>query len=108
MNSCLRTCNKSVLCDILVAGVCCPPVITPAELGNSATLMIDGQALVVSIRKPQNTLTFGGFADAFVRSVFSAGKDYSCVHILFDRYYATSIKLIPVKGVPNTTNLCDV
>ena len=49
MNSCLRTGNKSVLCDILIAGVCCPPVITPAELGNGATLMIDGQALVVSI-----------------------------------------------------------
>ena len=103
--SSLHTGNKSLLYDILFAGVPCPPIIASGDLGNHATFMIDGQALVVGIGKPPKALTFGDLADAFVKSVLSAGKKYCCVHIFFDRYYAVLIKIL-VNGVQNTTNLC--
>ena len=39
----------------------------------NATLIIDGQALVVAIGKPTGVVTFGDLANTFVQAVLSAG-----------------------------------
>ena len=55
-------------------------------------LVIDGQALVIAIGKPQAAKTFGDLSDIFVKSVFQSGKHFQCIDVLFDRYYEHSIK----------------
>ncbi len=42
---------------------------------SSSCLVIDGQALVVTLGKADNALTFGDLADAYVRAVLFAGSN---------------------------------
>ena len=57
-------------------------------------MLIDGQALVVALGKPQNTHlgTFGDYASLFLNVVFGYGKNFARIDILFDRYNDLTIK----------------
>ena len=90
MNGTLRIGNKSALVDMLTEHVVCPDEI---ELNDSSScLIIDGQALVVSLGKPNNAETFGNLADAYVRAVLKAGTTYQQIDVVFDRYREETIK----------------
>ena len=90
MNGTLRTGNKSVLAEKLTEDIVCPEAI---ELHDSSSyLIIDGQALVVALGKPDNAVTFGDLADIYVRAVLKAGSKYQRVDIVFDRYREETIK----------------
>ena len=60
----------------------------------SSTLIIDGQALVVSLGKPQKQVcyTFGDFARMFNQAVFQYGRHFSRIDVVFDRYDQMSVK----------------
>jgi hypothetical protein len=67
----------------------CPDSITPHQ---PATIIIDGQALVVAVGKPVGAITFGDFADTFYIAVIQIGRTYTRIDIIFDRYRVISIK----------------
>ena len=90
MNGSLRTGNKSVLIDKLTDGINCPESIDLN--GKTACLVIDGQALVVSLGKPNDCSSFGDLADTFVQAVLQMGKRYHRIDVVFDRYRQLSIK----------------
>lgn len=92
MNGVLRTGSKAVLSDILAKGIPCPATLVPAEFGDAATLIIDGQALTVSINKPKGITTFRDLSDLFRKSVLQAGASFDRIDITFDRYYEVSVK----------------
>jgi len=71
MNGTFRTGNKSLLADKLTEGITCPEDIELHE--SSSCLTVDGQTLVVAVRKPDNTYTFGDFADTYTTAVLNAG-----------------------------------
>ena len=52
----------------------------------TSCLLIDGMALVATIGKPNDALTFGDYAEAFQSAVLNAGSRYDQIHVLFDRY----------------------
>ena len=58
----------------------------------NASLIIDGQALVVSLGCPPHAKTFSDFADVFVASVLHAGAHYHRIDVVFDRYKPDSVK----------------
>ena len=68
----LRTGQKSILTDEICTRVNCFDDYTVPE---NSTLVIDGQALVVALGKPQKHMctTFGEFATVFVKAVFQYG-----------------------------------
>ena len=90
MNGTLRTVNKSVLADILTEHVVCPDEIELHD--TSSCLIIDGQALVVSLGMPDNAVTFGDLADTYVRAVLKVGTSYQRIDVVFDRYMEETIK----------------
>ncbi|KAL5011200.1 hypothetical protein ScPMuIL_011718, partial [Solemya velum] len=49
-------------------------------------------ALVVTLRKPENVVTFGDLADIYVKAVVKAGLNYHWIDIVFDRYRNETIK----------------
>jgi len=57
MNGSLRTGNKSILAHVITEGIDCPEIINLHD--TSSCLIIDGQALVVALGKPENAQTFG-------------------------------------------------
>ena len=59
MNGNLRSGNKALLMEVLTNGIVCPPTI---ELDEGVTSIIDGQALICAIGKPQGAATFGDLA----------------------------------------------
>ena len=91
-NGTLRTGSKADLYEVFTAGILCPPNIDSTDLGEAATLIIDGQAMVKSIGKPQKAVTFGGLADVFVGAVLQSGTQFKLIDVVFDRYYEKSIK----------------
>jgi hypothetical protein len=90
MNGTLRTGNKSVLPDILTEHVVRPDEIELHD--TSSCLIIDGQALVVSLEKPDNAVTFGDMADTYVKAVLKVGTSYQRIDVVFDRYREETIK----------------
>lgn len=92
VNGNLRSGSKAVLSQLLTPDVPCPPALCSDELGDEATLIIDGQALIIAIGKPQGASTFGDLADTFIAGVLQSGASYHRVDVLFDRYYEVSIK----------------
>ena len=90
MNGSMRIRNKSVLGDILVEGISCPEAIQLNE--RSAGLVIDGQALIVAIGKPQHAETFGDLSDTYVNSVLLQGFQFQRIDVVFDRYCDVFIK----------------
>ena len=82
----------SLFADILTAGIPFPNSLEATDLEDEAMLVIDGQALVIAIGKPQAAKTFGDLSDIFVESVFQSGKHFQRIDVLFDRYYEHSVK----------------
>ena len=85
----LRSGTKSILFDVFTQGVSCPQEIVVEQ---PATLIIDGQAAIMSLGKPSNANTFGEYANEFIRYIFRLGHGYSRIDISFDRYWDISIK----------------
>lgn len=75
-NGRLRTGSKADLYEVFTAGIACPPNIDATDLGEAATLIIDGQALVSAIGKPQKAVTFADLADAFIGAVLQSGAQF--------------------------------
>jgi hypothetical protein len=92
MNGTLRSGSKTLLLQALTREVPCPPSLDEADLGDNATLVVDGQALICAIGKPQQAATFGDLADVFIKSLHQAGRGFKRTDVLFDRYNQTSIK----------------
>ena len=90
INGSLRTGNKSILIEKLAEGLECPPAID--LFGKSSCMVIDGQALVVSLGKPKDSLTFGDLSDTFLRAVLQIGKFCQRIDVVFDRCWEHSIK----------------
>ena len=84
MNSTLCTGNKSVLANVVTEDIDCPDVIKLHA--TSSFLIIDGQALVVALGKPDAALTFGDLADTYLKTVLKAGSGYHIIDVVFDRY----------------------
>ncbi|KAG1647324.1 Down syndrome cell adhesion molecule-like protein 1 [Nymphon striatum] len=85
----LRTGTKSILFDVLTKNVSCPTEITISE---SSCLIIDGQAMIMSLGKPADVNTFGEYADVVVKYVLKQGEAYNRIDVTFDRYNDLSIK----------------
>ena len=85
----IRTGNKSILANCLTKGVPCPEQII---LHTQANLILAGQALVMSIGKPDGATTFGDLADTFCNSVLGMGRVYQRIDVVFDRYTQASIR----------------
>ena len=49
-------------------------------------MVIDGQALIVAIGKPQHAETFGDLSDTYVNSVLLQGSRFQRIYVVFDRY----------------------
>ena len=81
MQGTLRKRTQSILTDCLTDRVPCPEQII---LHPQANLIIDGQALVMSIGKPDGATTFGDLADTFCNSVLGMGRSYQRIHVVFD------------------------
>lgn len=75
---------------LVTEGVECPNSIEFDQ--STSQLIIDGQALVNSIGKPENATTFGDLAASFIKRIVYLGRPYARVDILFDRYRPRSIK----------------
>ena len=90
-NGFLRSGNKSILTQALCAGIHLPLVL-PSPTGRSSTLVIDGQALVMSLGRPPDCNTFTEYADRFTKTVLTLGKDFNRIDVTFDRYREFSIK----------------
>ena len=89
MNGTLRTGNKSVLVDMVTKHIVYPEAIELHE--SSSCLIIDGQALMDALEKPDNALTFGDLSDTYVRSVLNAGSNYQQIDIVVVRYRIDTI-----------------
>lgn len=89
MNGTLRSGNKSVLADIITQGINCTESI---ELRETSCIIIDGQALVVTVGKPDSAATFGDLADVYTGAVLKLGAGYQRIDVVFDRYRDETIK----------------
>ena len=78
----LRTGNKALLAECLTETVDCPSHINANE---SSLLLIDGQALIFAMGKPESCRTFGD-------RVHILSFNFDRVDIVFDRYRERSIK----------------
>ena len=58
----------------------------------ASCLLIDGQALVMALGKPQGIKIFGDFANIFTETVFKMGAKYQRIDVVVDRYRDESIK----------------
>ena len=85
----LHSTNNAVLARILTQ-----QVQTPATgiLDEPSCLLIDGQALVMTLGKPPDIRTFGDYANIFAITVFKMGANYQRIDVVFDRYQDESIK----------------
>jgi len=90
MNGALRTGNKSLLANVITEDIDCPETIQIHD--TSTCLIIDGQALVGALGKPDDAVTFGDLADTYVKTVLKAGSKYQRIDIVFDRYREETIK----------------
>ena len=90
INGFLCSGNKYVLADMVTEDRVCPGVI---ELYNiSSCLLIDEQALVLTLVMPGYALIFVDMADIYVGAVLNSGYNYLWVDIVFDRYIEETIK----------------
>ena len=90
MNGTLRTGNNSELANVVTEDMDCPETIQLHA--TSSFRIIDGQALVVALGKPDAALTCGDLADTYVKTVLKAGSEYHRIDVVFDRYRDETIK----------------
>lgn len=83
VNEQLRSGQKAALSDVFISAVDCPEHLESPELGDDASLIVDGQALVMALGKPKAATTFGDLADAFVENVFQNGLHFKRFDVLF-------------------------
>ena len=76
------------------------------KLEKSLCLIIDGQATVMALGKPDNAITFGDYADQFVGHALKTANDFDRVDVVFDRYQEFSIKT--GTRVKQTKKLCPI
>ncbi|KAK3917997.1 LexA repressor [Frankliniella fusca] len=88
-NGTMRTGNKAELMKVLTENVEVPNTLAA---GGNDHLIIDGQALIMSIGKPHNAQTFGDLANAVTNRIKSLSSNYQRVDVVFDRYNKHSIK----------------
>ena len=89
LNGLLKSGDKAVLQKRLLHNIYCPDNIDLH--GEPSCLIIDGQALVVSLGKA-SCGNFGELADHFIKSILWHGKICDRIDIVFDRYRDSSIK----------------
>ncbi|CAB4006762.1 Hypothetical predicted protein [Paramuricea clavata] len=82
INGSLRTGNKAIQIEKLVEGLDCPPTID--LFGKLSCMVIDGQAIVVSLGKPKDSVTFGDMPDAFFLAVLQIGQFCQRIDVVFD------------------------
>ena len=77
--------------DILLQRITCS---NQYDVPKDASLVVDGQALVVALGKPQSLeiITFGDFAKSYCEYIFQHGGRYARIDVVFDRYVQPSIK----------------
>lgn len=83
-----QTCLKY----ILTSGIRCLPRIGAAELGETATFIIHGQAMVCFTGKPPKAATFEDLVYVFIGAVLHIGTLYKGTDVVFERYYEKLIK----------------
>ena len=76
--------------NVVTEDIDCPETIQLHA--TSSFLIIDGQALVVDLGKPNAAVTFGDLADTYVKTVLKAGSEYHRIDVVFDRYRDETIK----------------
>jgi hypothetical protein len=86
----LRTGNKSVLMNFLTEGIDEKQELQVDRA--SAELIIEGQALIVSVGKPTDAITFGDLADNFIKSLTNHRKMFHRIDVTIDRYIPGSAK----------------
>ena len=88
MNWQLRTGAKSILADVLLSGINCPESI---EVEGSSCLIIDGNALIVAIGKPQEAILL---MYSWVLSCIMAElvNKYMYIRQILDRFHQVSHK----------------
>ena len=90
MDGSLRTGNKAVLMNLLTKNI---QERQELQVDRSSTqLIIDGQAMVVSLGKPADARTFGDLADNFIKCLTFYSKTYHRIDVTFDRYVPGSVK----------------
>ena len=89
MNGQLRTGAKSILADVFLSGINCPESI---DVEGSSCLIIDGNALIIALGKPQEAKTFGDLAYVFMGVVMHYDKACQQIHVTFDGNWTDSIK----------------
>ena len=67
----------------------CPESI---EIEGSSCLIIDGNAIMVAIGKPQEAKTFGDLAVDFMGVVMHYGIACQQIHVTFNKYWTDHIK----------------
>ena len=90
MDGSLRTGNKAVLMNLMTKDI---RERQELQVDRASTqLIIDGQAMVVSLGKPADARTFGDLADNFIRSLTLHSKTYHRIDVTYDRYVPGSVK----------------
>ena len=79
-NGTLRTGNKSELANVVTEDIDCPETIQLHA--TSWFLIIDVQALVVALGKPDAAVTFGDLADTYVKTVLKASSEYHRIDVV--------------------------
>lgn len=92
VNGQLHSGSEAILAKVLTADIPCPNHLGATDLQDESMLIVDGQALVIAIWKPQEAKTFGDLADIFVETVLRSGAQFQRIDVLFDRYHTHSIK----------------
>lgn len=92
VNGQLRSGSKAILATIITAGVECPDHLHDKDLDKEPMLIIDGQALVIAIAKPEGAKTFGDLAGVFVEAVLKSGAKFQRIDVLFNRCQTHSFK----------------
>ena len=82
--------SRNWLYNVMTEDIHCPETIQLHA--TSSFLIIDGQALVVALGKPDAAVTFGDLADTYVKSVLKAGSEYHRIDVVFDKYRDETIK----------------
>ena len=95
-NGTLRAGNKSELANVVTEDIDCPETIQLHA--TSSFLIIDGQALVVALGKPDAAVTFGDLADTYVKTVLKASSEYHRIDVVFDRYRTKQSRVRPERG----------
>lgn len=99
MDGDLHTISKAIIAAVLTTGVPCPPTLALVEVGDDATIIIEGQAQMVAIGKPNGISTFGDLSDLFQSTILRAGGSFDRTDIAFHKYCS-------LNKVRNKTEAC--